>query len=520
MKKQMLVLISFIFLFLSASFFSVLSQNMPMYCREFRVGGGSRPDVASLPNGNFVICWEGEWHHVFAQVFDKKGEEASSVFQVSTTCSERYPEPRIASLRNGIFVVCWGVYKEKPNKNSDIYAQIFSEDGSKIGEEFIACSNPEIHQGQNWCEVTGLNNDDFIIAWESHEEDGWNGGIFGQRFSQEGEPIGEQFQLNSFPENADERLVSVSSIGESGFAAVWHREWFDFGPDVKYEEIGFQCFDENNQYVWNEKTIKNKPIETSAGPVIAALRDSTFIVCWSCWANFFQEAVWAQKFDKNGDPMAEPFQVNTSFGQMTLETCIATLNSGDFVICWRHHTQVMKDGEELTYLEIRGQIFNEAAEKVGSEFKVNSISGENLRHNLPSVTAHGDSGFVVTWMEKWSTIFGKVFSTDSINVIEEEDEPLPSNFVLHRNYPNPFREVTQIPYSLPERERWYYVKIRIYNSMGALVKTLFREYQNGGHYSVDWDGTDRNGLRVAKGMYFCHVYVNGRTKTAKLIFMR
>ncbi len=158
--------------------------------------------------------------------------------------------------------------------------------------------------------------------------------------------------------------------------------------------------------------------------------------------------------------------------------------------------------------------------KGGRGIKVNAISWEDLRHNYPSVIAHGDSGFVVVWMEKWSTVYGKVFSTDSINVWIEEEPPLPEDFLLHRNFPNPFREVTTIPYSLPERGRWYYVKIHIYNSMGALVKTLRREYQTGGSYSVEWDGRYSYGAFVANGVYFCQFNVSGAVKTSKLIFVR
>jgi len=497
-----------------------LTQKAPMFCHEFRVGGGARPDVASLPNGNIVICWEGGGHHVLARIFDENGVPLTENFQASTTPSERYPEPQIASQTNGNFLICWEVYKEAENKNSDVYGQLFSEIGAPLGQEFIVCSNPAEQLSQRQCDVIALNNGEFLVVWMSFYEDGFLGGLFGQRLTSDGEPAGGQFQLNSFPNEADEHSACVTRFGEFGFAAVWFRDWFDFGPDIHHEEIAFQRFNASNEGVWIEKTVCDNQMGTDRRNVVTVLQDSTCIVCWSCFSGIYQETVWAQKFDKDGAALRAPFRVNTLPATMALELSIATLNSGDFVVCWRHHTSATEDGVPVTYLEIHGQIFNEATEKVGEEFKVNSISGESLRHNYPSVIAHGDSGFIVVWMEKWSTVYGKVFSTDSIEVWVEEEEPLPNEFVLHQNFPNPFSEVTTIPYSLPERVGWYYVKIRIYNAMGALVKTLRREYQNGGHHFIEWDGRDSNGDVVSNGVYFCQFNVNEAIKTTKLFFIR
>lgn len=520
MKKQKFISVTLFFFFQIGIFLSVFAQNMPMFCREFKVGGGARPDVASLPNGNFVICWEGSWHHVFAQLFDRNGVPASEIFQASTTPSDEHPEPRVASQANGNFLICWEVYKEGEIRNSDVYGQLFSQDGVPLGPEFIACSNPVENWSQRECDVVALNNGDFIAAWMSYNEDGFMGGIFGQRFTCNGEPVGEQFQLNNLGADAWEMLVSLASYGYDGFTAVWHRERINWGQGHDFIDIGFQRFDGDNAYVWTEKTVNKWPLSGFGRPVVTTLRDSSIIVCWNYSSNFRDETVCAQKFDKYGNPAGPSFNVNSSYASMALELGIATLNSGDFVVCWRHHTQAIREGEEVSYLEIRAQIFNEATEKVGGEFKVNAISGEDLRHNYPSVIAHGDSGFVVVWMEKWSTVYGKVFSTDSINVWVEEEPPLPEDFTLHRNFPNPFSDVATIPYSLPERERWYYVKIHIYNSMGARVKTLRCEYQTGGHHFVEWDGKDSNGTVVANGVYFCQFNVSGAVKTSKLIFVR
>jgi len=46
---------------------------------------------------------------------------------------------------------------------------------------------------------------------------------------------------------------------------------------------------------------------------------------------------------------------------------------------------------------------------------------------------------------------------------------LPKNFVLHRNYPNPFNPITRIQYALPTDAK---VKLVIYNTLGQRIVTL------------------------------------------------
>ncbi|MFZ5517627.1 MAG: FlgD immunoglobulin-like domain containing protein [Candidatus Zhuqueibacterota bacterium] len=507
------------------SFFSLLiamaatAQEAPMFCREFRVGNGARPVVAALANGNFVICWAGEYQHIFGRIFDKNGNSISSDFQVSTTNSERESEPRIAALKNGNFIVCWGVYKEEPNKNADIYAQRIAADGTKIGEEFIPCANPELHLGQNWCDAAGLNNGDFVIVWESQEEDGWSGGLFGQRFSGDGEHLGEQFQLNSFPEVADERLVNVAPYGEDGFVAVWHRRWKNCQSRISHEEIGFQRFDAANSPVWVEKTIHSREIHSDCKPDLCSLEDGSVIVCWYSYAGVPDQYIWAQQFDENGNEPGPVFQVNDANSRGAIEQCIAALNSGEFVVLWRNGREERAEGGTQQVLDIYGQLFDSATEKVSEVFRINSISDVTLRYNLPHATALGDSGFVVVFQEMWSGIHCKVFSTDSIDVASNEDDTLPVTFILHEGFPNPFRQRIQMKYELPERSGYYFVRIKIFNSIGRLVKTLFSNFQTFGFHEIEWDGTDSDGSCVSNGIYFCHMAVNDVKKTTKFTFL-
>lgn len=70
------------------------------------------------------------------------------------------------------------------------------------------------------------------------------------------------------------------------------------------------------------------------------------------------------------------------------------------------------------------------------------------------------------------------------------DEPflpiLYSEPQLDQNYPNPFRTMTTIRFSLPEAG---WVKLEIYTILGRHVATLFDEYKTPGVYHVNFNRT-------------------------------
>lgn len=92
----------------------------------------------------------------------------------------------------------------------------------------------------------------------------------------------------------------------------------------------------------------------------------------------------------------------------------------------------------------------------------------------------------------------------------------PTEFALHQNYPNPFNPQTNIPYDLAEGGD---VVLRIYNLLGQEVRTLVREQQAPGRYTVQWSGMDDRGVSVSSGIYFYQVSVAGKFQDAKRLML-
>ena len=78
---------------------------------------------------------------------------------------------------------------------------------------------------------------------------------------------------------------------------------------------------------------------------------------------------------------------------------------------------------------------------------------------------------------------------------------LPEDYYLSHNFPNPFKQITEIYYELPESGL---VSLTIFNNLGEQISVLVETYQKGGVYNVEFDATE-----LAAGAYFYTIKVIG-----------
>jgi len=87
------------------------------------------------------------------------------------------------------------------------------------------------------------------------------------------------------------------------------------------------------------------------------------------------------------------------------------------------------------------------------------------------------------------------------------DTPPPSPAArLLGNRPNPFNPTTAVRYELPRAAR---VVLDIVSVTGALVRRIDAGVPGAGAHEAVWDGTSESGTRVASGVYFCRLIVDG-----------
>ena len=101
-------------------------------------------------------------------------------------------------------------------------------------------------------------------------------------------------------------------------------------------------------------------------------------------------------------------------------------------------------------------------------------------------------------------IAGEKNRSKIIKVVVPPAQPIPKEFRLLQNFPNPFNPDTWLPYELAADAP---VSIHIYNLQGQLVRQLNPGKQEAGYYvtkdkAAYWDGRNADDEKVASGIYW------------------
>ena len=93
-----------------------------------------------------------------------------------------------------------------------------------------------------------------------------------------------------------------------------------------------------------------------------------------------------------------------------------------------------------------------------------------------------------------------------------EQDILPSSFVLKQNYPNPFNPITKISYGIDKASD---VKLSLYDVRGGFVENLINKRVSAGNHDFMLDAS-----HLSSGVYFYTMTVDNVSQTRKLILMK
>jgi len=163
--------------------------------------------------------------------------------------------------------------------------------------------------------------------------------------------------------------------------------------------------------------------------------------------------------------------------------------------------------------------------KIPGEFEVYLIDAGRARtSNLREDSLYRFTP--VAELSKFRVVVGKKETVqEQLNLVA-----LPKSFALGPNYPNPFLSVAKSPASgggsptttisveVPIASE---VKLKIYNLLGAEVKTLYEGVIEAGRYWFNWDGRNALGENVATGVYLYRLGTStGVSLLGKMILLR
>ena len=250
------------------------------------------PALTGLKGGGFVASWtsyqeDGDGDGVFGQMYGADGTALGDEFRIATYTSDNQRTPDIAALENGGFVAVWASEAQVGDVfgghgTYSIFGQRFQADGTAQGAEFQI--NTYIRDQQQAPAVTGLQNGDFVVSWQSNNQDGEGYGVFGQLFHANGAPVGQEFRLNT-ETASDQQDVDITALKGGGFVATWTSLNQDAGPADPSGFFGFsgifgQKFHADGSLDGGEFQVNEFTKLDQQHASVSSLNDGGFVVSW------------------------------------------------------------------------------------------------------------------------------------------------------------------------------------------------------------------------------------------------
>ncbi len=122
------------------------------------------------------------------------------------------------------------------------------------------------------------------------------------------------------------------------------------------------------------------------------------------------------------------------------------------------------------------------------------------------------------------TEHGPVSATPQATPVEVTtiNADLPTRFELYNNYPNPFNPETTLRFDIPllRREKLAPVTVKIYNTIGQKIRTLFDGEVEPGVHELTWDGTTDQGVPAPAGVYYAIMKSSQVQQTIKMVLAK
>lgn len=294
----------------------------------------SLPAVASGDEGDFVVVWQsagqdGSGLGVFGQRYDKFGIPQGAEFQVNTFTAGDQGDPDVASDADGNFVVLWESAGQDGSSRG-VFGQRYDALGNALGGEFQV--NTFTSGGQDDIAVASDAVGSFVVVWESVGQDGSQNGVYGQRYSASGTPIGSEFPVNTTTAN-DEENPHVDRNADGAFVVVWIADVQDGSGNGVFA----QRFDASGNPVGVEFQVNSFTAGDQDSPSVALDADGNFMVVWqSNLQDGSGRGVFGQRYGESGNPLGGEFLVNTTtaFSQIHPTVAAARAPGGDFAVVW------------------------------------------------------------------------------------------------------------------------------------------------------------------------------------------
>lgn len=264
------------------------------------LGTQERPVIAMGEDGRYVVAWSGrgagDSSGVFLRRFDAQGRALGKEIRGNTTTAGTQQQPALAMLPGGGFVAAWS--GRGPGDTSGIFVRRFDASGIPIGGEKLVNTTTAGTQQIPSVAVDGRGQ--FSVAW-SGSGPGDSSGIFLQQFSANGARLGAQRRVNTLTPNVQSApAIAMASGGE--LIVVWDSLTQQHGsPSASTSTIEGQQFDAAGQPVGDQFRVNSTTAGAHRFPAIAMDRHGSVVVAWSGQGLGDSQGVFARRFASTVD---------------------------------------------------------------------------------------------------------------------------------------------------------------------------------------------------------------------------
>ena len=294
------------------------------------------PSVASDAAGNFVVVWQsigqGNDYWVIAQRYASTGAPLGPQFRVNTFTLANKKYPAVASDPGGNFVVAWMSYYQDGFFDWGIYAQRFASTGAPIGGEFRVNTFIPGNQGRPSVASDAAGN--FVVVWQSYQQDGSFYGVFGQRYASTGAPLGGEFRVNTLVPGFQWH-AKVASDAAGNFVVAWDTSLGTF-------DLLAQRFAATGAPLGGEFRVNTDTTNFVVLPSVTADAAGNFVIVWQDGPTSPDGSgygVFGQRYASTGAPLGGEFRVNTYTTHNQRFPSVAADSTGRFVVVWESYLQ-------------------------------------------------------------------------------------------------------------------------------------------------------------------------------------
>jgi hypothetical protein len=367
------------------------------------VGMQFQPAVAALNNStDFMVVWSGDTiegnvsRSVYGRRFNRGGTPVTDDIVFIAGTNNSLPHPAIASLTDG-FVISWRSTNQTGD-GWDLLGQIYNSNDSIMGDNLLIMQNSSIYGLGASSIGTNLALKMFIVSWDSYTPDIFlDYDIFARVYSENGTALTNFFQLNnaSIGGNQSRRSIKLLSNG------CWIINWLDSQLDNSSYGIAARLYTYpdllGSEFLVNQFTLNSQIVP------VAIPFPNEFVIVWKSQGpeinndtlNYLNNyGVYGRGFYNNGTAIGNEFRVNFhSLAYWDGLTAIA-INQDYFVAFWVAY----KDRRIDTY-DIYGQVCSKLGERIGPEFLVNNANYSLYVSDYGNLATDvlDNNTFVVVW---------------------------------------------------------------------------------------------------------------------------